>query len=80
MMTNYQKARVKLTNTLLDKLNSTAKKVRPKQHQEKQRKKFQDEELPYELFLTTTQPTFDVLGKSHESSLKVLTLGTYREP
>ena len=39
-MTNYQKARVKLTNTLQDKLNSTAKKVRPKQHQEKQRKNF----------------------------------------
>ena len=40
MMTNYQKARVKLTNMLLDKLNSTVKKVRPKQHQEKQRKNF----------------------------------------
>ena len=55
-MANYQEARVKLTNTQLNKLKSAAK--------DKtgailiiNKKNSQDEELSYELFLTTRQTT-----------------------
>ena len=53
-MANYQEARVKLTNTQLNKLKSAAKNktgtiLRPN------RKNFEDEELPHDLFLTTRQ-------------------------
>ena len=55
-MANYQKARVKLTNTQLNKLKSEAKnqtgtKLRLA------KKNFDDEELPHELFITTRQTT-----------------------
>ena len=55
-MVNYQEARVKLTNTQLDKLKSAAK------HETRtilrlNRKNFEDEELPHELFLKTWQTT-----------------------
>ena len=55
-MANYQKARVKLTNTQLNKLKSEAKN----QTETKLRlakKNFDDEELPHELFITTRQTT-----------------------
>ena len=53
-MVNYQKARVKLTNTQLNKLkfeakNKTGTKLRLN------KKNFEDEELPHKLFLTTRQ-------------------------
>ena len=53
-MTNCQEARNKLTNTKLNKLNSTPEnKTGTKLRLNK--KKFEDEELPHELFLTTRQ-------------------------
>ena len=53
-MANYQETKVKLTNTQLNKLkfaakNKTAKILRIN------KKNFEDEELPHELFLTTRQ-------------------------
>ena len=51
-MRNYQEARVKLTNTQLNKLKSAAKnKIGTTLRIAK--KTFQDEELRHELFLTT---------------------------
>ena len=55
-MANYQEGRVKLTNTQLNKLKPAAKNktgtiIRSN------RKNFEDEELPHELFLTTRQTT-----------------------
>ena len=53
-MTNYQEARVKLTNTQLSKLKYVAKKKTVtilRLH----KKNFEEEELPHELFLTTRQ-------------------------
>ena len=55
-MTNYQEARVKLTNTQLSKLKYVAKKKTVtilRLH----KKNFEEEELPHELFLTTRQTT-----------------------
>ena len=53
-MTNYEEARVKLTNTQLNKsksaaINKTGTTLRIT------KKNFQDEELPLELFLTKNQ-------------------------
>ena len=55
-MENYEEARVKLTNAQLNKLKSTAtnKTVTTLRIT---KKKFQDEELPHELFLSTRQKT-----------------------
>ena len=55
-MANYQWARVKLTNTQLKKIksagqNKTGTLLRVN------KKNFEDEELPHELFLTTIQTT-----------------------
>ena len=55
-MTNYQEARVTLTNTKLNKLkfatkNNTGTILRIN------KKNFHDEELPHELFLATGQKT-----------------------
>ena len=51
-MANYQEARVKLTNTQLNKLKSAAKsKIGTILKMNK--KNFEDEESPHELFLTT---------------------------
>ena len=55
-MANYQEGRVKLTNTQLNKLKPAAKNktgtiIRSN------RKNFEDEELPHELFLTTRETT-----------------------
>ena len=55
-MANYQEGRVKLTNTQLNKLKPAAKNktgtiIRSN------RKNFEDEELPHELFLITRETT-----------------------
>ena len=55
-MANYQEARVKLTNTQLNKLKSAAK-IKTGTISRINKKKFQDEELPHKLFLTTKQTT-----------------------
>ena len=55
-MAKYEKARVKLTNTQLNKLKSTAKNKTGTTLRITD-KNFQDEELPHELFLTTRQKT-----------------------
>ena len=55
-MTSYQEARVKLTNTQLNKLKSAAKNMTGTTLRIT-KKKFQDEELSHELFLTTKQKT-----------------------
>ena len=55
-MVNYQEARVKLTNTQLNKLKSAANNKLGtilRVH----KKNFEDEELPHGLFLTTRQTT-----------------------
>ena len=51
-MVNYQKERVKLTNTLLNKLQSAAK-MNKRATLRLNMKKFEDEELPHQLFITT---------------------------
>ena len=53
-MTNYQEVRVKLTNTQLNKLKSVAKN-KTVTVLTLNMKKFEDEELPHKLFLTTIQ-------------------------
>ena len=53
-MVNYQEARVKLTNTQLNKLKSAAKN-RTGTILRLNKKNFGDEELPHKLFLTTRQ-------------------------
>ena len=56
IMTNYQEARVKVTNAHLNKLKSSAKnKTRTTLRLSK--KNFEDEELPHELILWTRQTT-----------------------
>ena len=51
-MVNYEEARVKLTNTHLNKLKSAGKN-KTGSALRITKKKFQDEELPHELFLIT---------------------------
>ena len=53
-MANYQEARVKLTNTQLNKLKSAAKK-KTGTILRSNKKNFEDEELPHELFLIRRQ-------------------------
>ena len=55
-MANYQEVRVKLTNTQLNKLKSAAKN-KTGTILRLNKKNFEDEELPHELFLTTRQTT-----------------------
>ena len=55
-MENYQKARVKLTNTQLNKLKSAVKN-KAGTILRLNKKNFEEEELPHELFLTTRQTT-----------------------
>ena len=55
-MANYQEAGVKLTNKELKKLKSAAKNKRGTILR-LNKKDFEDEELPHELFLTTRQAT-----------------------
>ena len=56
-MASYLEVRVKLTNTQLNKLKSAAKNKIGTILRIKKQKKFQDEELPHELFPTTRQTT-----------------------
>ena len=53
-MAIYQEERVKLTNTQLNKLKSAAKSNIGTELR-LNKKNFEDEELPHELFLTTRQ-------------------------
>ena len=53
-MANYQETRAKLTNTQLNKLKS-AEKNKTVTILRTNKKKFEDKELPHELFLTTRQ-------------------------
>ena len=55
-MKNYQEASVKLTNTQLKKLKSAAKN-KTGAILKLNKKKFEDKELPYKLFLTIRQIT-----------------------
>ena len=55
-MVNYEEVRVKLTNTQLNKLKSTAKN-KTETTLKVTTKNFQDHELSHELFLTTRQTT-----------------------
>ena len=55
-MENYEEARVKLTNAQLNKLKSTATN-KTGTTLRITKKKFQDEELPHERFLSTRQKT-----------------------
>ena len=55
-MVNYQEARVKLTIKQLNKLKSVAKN-KTGIILKLNKKNFEDEELPHELFLTTRQAT-----------------------
>ena len=55
-MVNYQEARVKLTIKQLNKLKSAAKN-KTGTILKLNKKSFEDEELPHELFLTTRQAT-----------------------
>ena len=55
-MKNYQEASVKLTNTQLKKLKSVAKN-KTGTILKLNKKKFEDKELPYKLFLTIRQIT-----------------------
>ena len=55
-MANYQEARVKLTNTQLNKIKSAAKN-KTETILRLNKKNFEDEELQHELFLTTRQTT-----------------------
>ena len=51
-MANYQEVRVKLTNTQLNKLKSAAKNKTGTRKTLINKKNFEDEELPHELFIT----------------------------
>ena len=53
-MASYQEARVKLTNTQLNKLKSAAKN-KPGTTLRLTKKNIEDKKLPHELFLTTRQ-------------------------
>ena len=55
-MANYEEARVKLTNTQIDKSKSATKNKNGKTLRIT-KKNFQDEEFPHELLLTTKQKT-----------------------
>ena len=55
-MPNYQQVKVKLTNTQLNKLKSAARN-KTGTISRLYKKNFEDEELPHEFFLTTTQAT-----------------------
>ena len=55
-MVNYQEARVKLTNTELNKLKPAVKNKR-RTILRLNEKNFKDKELPHELFQTTRQTT-----------------------
>ena len=71
-MVNYQKARVKLTNTQLTKSKSPAK-YKAGAILTINKKRLQDEEFPYELFLTIRQTTttINVLANNFSIDIKL---------
>ena len=71
-MVNYQKARVKLTNTQLTKSKSPAK-YKSGATLTINKKRLQDEEFPYELFLTIRQTTttINVLANNFSIDIKL---------
>ena len=71
-MVNHQEERVKLTNTLLNKLKSAAKN-NTGTILRLYKKNFEDEELPHELFLTTRQTTKikNVFAKNMSTDIKL---------
>ena len=70
-MENYPEARAELINTQLSKLKSTAKKKGAILRTN--RKNFQDEELPLELFLRITQTTIirNIIAKKMSTDIKL---------
>ena len=72
-MANYQEARVKLTNTQLKKIRS-AGKSKTGTLLRVNKKNFEDEELPHELFLTTRQTTIirnNIFPKNMSTDIKL---------
>ena len=71
-MANYQESRVKLTNTLLDKLKSAAKN-KTGTILRLNKKNFEDEDLPHELFLTTRRTTkiINVSGNNMPTDIRL---------
>ena len=71
-MVNHPEERVKLTNTLLNKLKSAAKN-NTGTILRLYKKNFEDEELPHELFLTTRQTTKikNVFAKNMSTDIKL---------
>ena len=65
-MANYQEAIVKLTNTQLNKLKSAAK-TKTVAILRINKKNFEDEELPHELFLLTHQTT--IIGNDFTNNM-----------
>ena len=78
-MVNHQEERVKLTNTLLNKLKSAAKN-NTGTILRLYKKNFEDEELPHELFLTTRQTTKikNVFAKNMSTDIKLSKVQIYK--
>ena len=78
-MVNHQEERVKLTNTLLNKLKSAAKN-NTGTILRLYKKSFEDEELPHELFLTTRQTTKikNVFAKNMSTDIKLSKVQIYK--
>ena len=71
-MANYQEVRVRLANRQLKKLKSAAKN-KAEAILRLNKKNFEDEELPHELFLTTRQTTKirNVFANNMSTDIKV---------
>ena len=71
-MANYQEVRVRLANRQLKKLKSAAKS-KAEAILRLNKKNFEDEELPHELFLTTRQTTKirNVFANNMSTDIKV---------
>ena len=59
-MANYEEVRVKITNTQLNKLKSTAKKKKTGTTLSMTKKNFQYEEVTHELLLITRKPLMNI--------------------
>ena len=72
-MANYQEARVQLTNTQLNKLKFPAKN-KTGTILRLNKKNFEDEELPHELFLLTGQTTKirNVFANNRSTNIKLI--------
>ena len=72
-MANYQEARVQLTNTQLNKLKFAAKN-KTGTILRLNKKNFEDEELPHELFLLTRQTTKirNVVANNRSTNIKLI--------